>query len=50
MAEAALHLLGDEDLRRRFGEAGRRRAVEVFGQNTVVQRYRALYDKVTGRA
>ena len=48
MAEAALHLLGDEDLRRRMGEASRRRAVEEFSQDTVVQRYRAIYQRVTG--
>lgn len=49
MAEAALRLLDDEDLRRRFGEEGRRRAVEIFSQDAVVQRYRSLYEKVTGR-
>jgi L-malate glycosyltransferase len=48
MAAAALHLLGDEDLRRRMGEASRRRAVEEFSQDTVVQRYRAIYQRVTG--
>lgn len=50
MAAAALRLLQDEDLRRRMGAAGRRRAVEVFSQEAVVQRYRAIYDRVTGRA
>jgi N-acetyl-alpha-D-glucosaminyl L-malate synthase BshA len=48
MAAAALLLLGDEDLRRRFGEAARRQAVERFSQDAVVARYRALYQKVTG--
>jgi N-acetyl-alpha-D-glucosaminyl L-malate synthase BshA len=48
MAAAALHLLGDEDLRRRFGEEARRQAVSRFSQDTVVGRYRALYEKVTG--
>jgi N-acetyl-alpha-D-glucosaminyl L-malate synthase BshA len=48
MAAAALRLLTDEDLRRRFGEAGRRRAVEQFSQETIVQRYRAIYQRVTG--
>ena len=50
MAEAALRLLGDEPMRRSFGEAGRRRAVEVFGQDAVVGRYRALYERVRGRS
>jgi L-malate glycosyltransferase len=50
MAEAALRLLGDEPMRLAFGEAGRRRAVEVFGQDAVVGRYRELYDRVSGRS
>jgi N-acetyl-alpha-D-glucosaminyl L-malate synthase BshA len=49
MAEASLRLLGDEAMRRAFGEAGRRRAVEVFGQDAVVGRYRTLYERVRGR-
>jgi N-acetyl-alpha-D-glucosaminyl L-malate synthase BshA len=48
MAAAALRLLSDEDLRRRFGEASRRRAVEQFSQDAVVQRYRSIYQRVTG--
>jgi hypothetical protein len=36
-------------MRRAFGEAGRRRAVEVFGQDAVVGRYRTLYERVRGR-
>jgi glycosyltransferase involved in cell wall biosynthesis len=48
MAEAALRLLGDEELRRKMGEAARRRAVEVFSQDAVVRRYRAIYQRVTG--
>ncbi len=50
MAEAALRLLGDEELRRSFGEAGRRRAVEVFGQEPIVARYLAVYERVSGRS
>ena len=46
MAAAALGLLRDDERRRRFGAAGRRRAVEVFGQEAVVARYRALYERV----
>ena len=48
MAAAALRLLGDEDLRQRFGEEGRRQAVARFSQDAVVGRYRSLYEKVTG--
>lgn len=46
MAAAALRLLGDDELRRRMGEAGRRRAVETFGQDRVVRRYREIYERV----
>ncbi|HEX5761311.1 MAG TPA: N-acetyl-alpha-D-glucosaminyl L-malate synthase BshA [Thermoanaerobaculia bacterium] len=46
MAEAALRLLRDEPLRRAFGAAGRRRAVEVFAQDRIVARYRAIYERV----
>jgi N-acetyl-alpha-D-glucosaminyl L-malate synthase BshA len=46
MAEAALRLLKDEELRRAFGAAGRRRAVEVFSQDAVVARYKAIYERV----
>jgi N-acetyl-alpha-D-glucosaminyl L-malate synthase BshA len=48
MAEAALTLLGDDDKRRAFGAAGRRRAVECFSQDTVVAQYRAIYERVAG--
>lgn len=49
MAAAALSLLKDEDRRQAMGAAGRRRAVESFSQDAVVQRYRAIYERVTGR-
>ncbi len=48
MAAAALQLLSDEDLRRRFGAASRKRAVEEFSQEAVVRRYRSIYQRVTG--
>jgi len=47
MAAAALRLLTDDELHRQFGRAGRRRAVEEFGQDTVVQRYRSIYQRLT---
>jgi len=48
MAEAALDLLSDDDKRREFGRAGRRRALEEFSQDDVVARYRAVYEGVVG--
>ena len=47
VAGAALRLLTDDGLHRQFGEAGRRRAVEKFGQDTVVHRYRSIYQRLT---
>jgi glycosyltransferase involved in cell wall biosynthesis len=49
MAKAAQLLLTDTALRRAMGEAGRRRAVERFGQDEVVGRYRSIYERVSGR-
>lgn len=46
MAASAVRLLTDEPLRRAFGAAGRRRAVEEFSQDRVVERYRAIYNRV----
>ena len=43
VAARILELLGDPDLRRRMGEAGRRLAVEEFDQQTNVARLMALY-------
>lgn len=50
MAESALRLLTDEPMRQAFGEAGRRRAVEVFGQEPIVRQYRSIYERVIERA
>jgi glycosyltransferase involved in cell wall biosynthesis len=47
MAAAALRLLNDGDLHRRFAAASRRRAVEDFSQETVVRRYRSIYQRLT---
>lgn len=49
MAEAALSLLEDEPRRRAFAQAGRRRAVTVFGQDAVIERYRAVYERAIRR-
>jgi L-malate glycosyltransferase len=48
MAAAALRLLRDEELRRSFALAARRRAVEEFDQARVVDRYREIYQRVAG--
>ncbi len=49
MAAAAVRLLTDPELRRSFGAAGRRWAVERFSQDAVVARYRSVYERVAGR-
>jgi len=46
MAAGAARLLADEPLRQSFGEAGRKRAVELFSTDKVVAQYRALYETV----
>ena len=46
MGEAALELLRDEERRRRFGADGRRRALERFSEDEVVERYRGVYQRV----
>ena len=50
MANSALELLMDEPMRRAFGEAGRRRSVEVYGQEPIVARYRSIYERVVEQA
>jgi N-acetyl-alpha-D-glucosaminyl L-malate synthase BshA len=50
MAAGAARLLADEPLRRGMGEAGRRRAVELFATDRVVAQYRALYEGVLATA
>ncbi len=48
MAAKAIDLLWDEPRRRAFGEAGRRRALELFRQDLVVEKYRQIYRRVLG--
>lgn len=45
MAAAALELLQDDDLHRRFAEAARSEAVRRFDQGRIVGQYRALYER-----
>ena len=47
MAEAAIRVLRDDELRARLGRAARKRAVEHFDQDRVVARYREIYQRVT---
>jgi alpha-maltose-1-phosphate synthase len=44
--EALRQLAGDADLRRRLGEAGRRRARETYDWSHVVPQYEALWDEL----
>jgi N-acetyl-alpha-D-glucosaminyl L-malate synthase BshA len=48
MAWGAADLLRDDAKRRRFGAAGRKRAVETFGQEKIVRQYRDLYERTIG--
>ena len=50
MAASALRLLTDEPMRKAFGAAGRRRSVEVYGQEPIVGRYRSIYERVVVQA
>lgn len=45
MSRAALRLLRDQELRRRFGTAGRRDAQERFGREAAVEGYRKVYKR-----
>ena len=46
LAAALRRLLDDADLRRRFGEAGKRRAAERFSADVMTRRMLELYDEV----
>ncbi|HEX7948514.1 MAG TPA: glycosyltransferase family 4 protein [Phenylobacterium sp.] len=48
-AEALVTLFADPDLRRRMGEAGRRRAREVFDWKVVIGQYQALWAELRRR-
>ncbi len=47
LADALERLLADPELRRRMGEAGRRRLIEKFEIGTIVSLHLALYERVT---
>ena len=46
LAAAALAILTDDGLARRFAAAGRARAIAEFSQDKMVGRYRSLYERV----
>jgi len=48
LAAAAVEVLKDQNLARSMGEAGRRRAEEMFDVDRVVPQYEALYERVCG--
>lgn len=50
MADCSLRILADCEVRRRFGEAARLRAVRLFDWHQVVPRYEEIYLKVAGEA
>ena len=49
LSQAIVELLEQPALRRRFGEASRRRAVELFDLSIVIERTRNLYHEFLGR-
>lgn len=50
MTADTLRLLGNEDLRRAFGENGRRLAVERYSTEKIIPQYIAYYEKVVKKA
>ncbi|MFZ2491404.1 MAG: N-acetyl-alpha-D-glucosaminyl L-malate synthase BshA [Thermoanaerobaculia bacterium] len=48
MAERAIEILANDELRTRMGRAGRARAIEFFDEEKIVPRYRAVYERVIG--
>jgi len=46
MADRAIEILGDDDLARRMGAAGRATAVAKFDVNKIVPQYREFYERV----
>ena len=49
LAEALAALAGDPALRKRVGEANRKKAAAEFDERTMIERYRALYWGLMGR-
>ena len=50
MSADTLKLLGDEDLRRSFGERGRELAVQRYSTEKIIPQYIAYYEKIVNKA
>lgn len=46
LADAVIQLLGDSSLRKRMGEAGKKRVLEKFTVQKMVSQYEALYERL----
>lgn len=49
LSTSIVALLGDEGLRVKMGEAGRKRVTKLFSLSAMVQQYERLYDECVGR-
>ena len=50
MSEDTLRLIGDEDLRRAFGEKGRELALQRYGSDKIIPQYISFYEKIVEKA
>jgi len=50
MSADTLHLLGNEELRRGFGEKGRELAVQRYSTSKIIPQYIAFYEKIVQKA
>lgn len=49
MAQASIEILKDDEMRRAYGEFGRKRAVELFASDKILPQYEALYEEMLNR-
>jgi len=50
MSEDTLRLLGDEDMRRAFGEKGRELGLQRYGSDKIIPQYISFYEQVLARS
>ncbi len=50
MSQDTMRLLGDEDLRRAFGEKGRELAIQRYGSDKIIPQYISFYEQVVQKA
>jgi glycosyltransferase involved in cell wall biosynthesis len=50
MSADTLRLLGDEDLRRAFGEKGRELAIQRYGSDKIIPQYISFYEQIVQKA